>query len=90
VPGITSISYDEWSEHWYWSLTDRSMQRLLQATFPNSDWEISTFGNVLAATAFLQGIAADELSPAELDAHDEKYQCIVAARVTKRREPDAS
>ncbi len=83
VPGISSISYDKWSEQWFWSFTDQSIRRLLEGSFPNAECEVTSFGNVLAATAFLQGIAANELSPAELDSHDEKYQCIIAAHVVK-------
>jgi SAM-dependent methyltransferase len=84
VPGITSISYDQWSTQWFWSFTDSSIRYLLQGLFANGDVEVSTFGNVLAATAFLQGIATQELTAAELDEHDPKYPCTIAARAVKR------
>jgi hypothetical protein len=41
------------------------------------------YGNVLAATAFLQGIAWNELRPEELDYRDPMYQVSIAARAVK-------
>ena len=41
-------------------------------------------GNVLAATAFLHGLADRELTPAELDHHDDAYPMLVTARVERR------
>ena len=84
VPGITAISYDEWSGQWFWSFTDLSMRRLLLEHFADRDVAVETFGNVLAATAFLQGIATQELSSAELDQHDPKYPCTITARAVRR------
>ena len=40
-------------------------------------------GNVLAATAFLYGLASEELRPAELNHHDPDYQLVIAIRAVK-------
>ena len=40
--------------------------------------------NVLAATGFLYGVAADELRAAELDSHDPLYEVVVGLRAVKR------
>ena len=79
VAGISQISrYD--MERWgdYWRFTTASIGRLLRPVFTGG-LEIATFGNVLAATAFLQGVAVEDLpDPALLDECDEDYQLIIA------------
>ena len=65
VPGISPIDRGEWRETWYWSFTAASTHRMLEGHI-GSDLKVETYGNVLTATAFLQGIAAEELSPEEL------------------------
>jgi SAM-dependent methyltransferase len=84
VPGISQLSpydRDRWGEHW--RFTPQSVQRLLGARF--QDVRVEGHGNVLAATAFLQGLACEDLSAAELDAVDDRYPVTVAARAVKAR-----
>jgi glycosyltransferase involved in cell wall biosynthesis len=83
APGISQISQDEWAETWYWSFTSRSLVRLLEEVFPPSCVEVEAFGNVLAAGAFLQGLAAGELTHAELDARDPQYEVLITVRARK-------
>ena len=45
------------------------------------------YGNVLAATAFLHGLAEQELRPAELDVHDPNCLVLVAGHAVKALEP---
>ena len=40
---------------------------------------------MLASTAFLQGLCVGDLSPAELDHRDQRYQMLVAGRAVKAR-----
>ena len=87
VPGLTPISDDRWRESWYWSFTPLSWRRLVAERFVDSPVEVYSHGNVLAATAFLQGVAAEELDPRELDAYDPRYPVLVAARAVKRGRP---
>jgi SAM-dependent methyltransferase len=68
----------------FWRFTSLSVRRLLEEFFPADAIKVQTYGNVRAATAFLYGLAAEELSPAELDLHDKDYEVIVAARAVKR------
>ncbi len=42
-----------------------------------------SYGNVLSANAYLQGLALEELEPAELDYVDADFEVIVAARIRK-------
>lgn len=82
VPGICQISsFDDSLTGDYWRFTVASTQRLLDEHFPAA--AVRSYGNVLAAVAYLHGIAKEELTPEELDHHDREYQVIVAARAVK-------
>lgn len=83
VPGITQISHDRWSQTWYWAFTKLSIQRLLAATFQDGNIQVEAYGNVLAATAFLQGIATEEVDWRDLEESDHHYQLLIAIRATK-------
>lgn len=89
VPGITQIGDENWNDTWYWSLSSKSARRLCEEAFPPEGIKIDVFGNVLAATAFLHGLADCELKPTELDAVDPEYQVTIAitARTSKAIEP---
>ena len=45
---------------------------------------VERYGNVFAATAFLQGLAVEELDTSDLDPIDQAYPVIVALRARKR------
>ena len=84
VPGISQISrfdMDRWGE--YWRFTTLSTRRLLEDVFPPANVSVEAQGNVLAAVAFLHGLAAEELRLDELDYHDADYQLLIAARAVK-------
>jgi SAM-dependent methyltransferase len=85
VPGISQVSrwdMDRWGD--YWRFTSASVRRLLGDAFGDEQVAVEAHGNVLAAAAFLFGMAAEELTMEELDLADPDYQLIVAARVVKR------
>lgn len=82
-PGISQLSNDEWRESWYWSLTMMSLTRLLDDAFGPQRAVVTCYGNVFAATAFLQGFAAEELQQCKLDVVDPLYPVTVAARVSR-------
>ena len=84
VPGISQMSpYDR--DHWgeYWRFTGQSLGRLLGDAFGNDNVEVESYGNVLASTAFLQGMCVEELRRDELDHRDQRYQLLVAGRAVK-------
>jgi SAM-dependent methyltransferase len=80
VPGITQISDDEWNSTWYWSLTTNSAKRVFAEVFYPGLVEVAAYGNVLAATSFLQGLADSELTTAELDYLDPEYPVTVTIK----------
>jgi SAM-dependent methyltransferase len=83
VPGITQIAYKELGRTWYWSFSLASVKRLIADHLPGAEVAITAHGNALAATAFLQGIAVEELSERELATTDLDYQLIVTVRAVK-------
>lgn len=68
----------------YWRFTSFSARRLFGEVFPAANIEIETYGNVLAATAFLHGLAAEELRADELDYCDPDYEVTIAVRASKK------
>ena len=81
VPGITPISDDIDGEAWHWSFTRHSLARLAKEHFPGASLEVESHGNVLAATAFLQGMAVEELTAKELNKYDPSYEVVITLRV---------
>ncbi len=84
VGGITQIdrrARDRWD--YYWGFTTGSIRRLFEGVFPSSNVEVEAFGNVLATTAFLHGLAVEELRRSELDYLDPDYEFLIAVRATK-------
>ncbi len=85
VAGISQISrydMDRWGD--YWRFTDLSIKKAFEEVFGKGNVEVETYGNVLAATAFLHGISAEELTSEELFYKDKDYQIIIALKVLKK------
>jgi SAM-dependent methyltransferase len=78
--GIAKIGRPE-SDAWgdYWRLTADSAKRLFEEAGFESV-EVTTYGNVLAATAMLHGIAAEEIGAKKLDDRDPDFEVTVAIR----------
>lgn len=83
-PGISQISrYD--MERWgdYWRFTTLSARRLFGEVFPISNVSVQAHGNVLAASAFLHGLVAQDLHVEELDHCDPDYEVLITVRAVK-------
>lgn len=83
VPGISQIDRGEWGGSWFWSLTRQSALRLFGEIFGAENVEVETHGNVFAATAFLHGLALEEVDRSMLDAADPSYPVIVTVRARR-------
>ncbi len=84
VPGISQIvryDMDRWGD--FWRFTSLSARRLFECGFPEADVRVETHGNVLAATAFLQGLSTRDLRPDELDFRDPDYEVLITIRAVK-------
>lgn len=85
VSGISQISrydMDRWGD--YWRFTDLSILKLMESVFGEGNVEVVTFGNALTATAFLQGLAVDDLPDISLlDKNDKDYQITIGIKAIK-------
>lgn len=84
TPGISQISrydMDRWGD--YWRFTPLSARLLFEEVFPADQITVESHGNVLAAVAFLHGIAAEELTAEELDFADPDYPLSISIRACK-------
>jgi glycosyltransferase involved in cell wall biosynthesis len=84
APGISQIDRGEWGKTWFWSFTTTALQKLFGDVFGTDAVMVEHYGNVFAATAFLQGLAVEELETTDLDPIDRAYPVIVALRARKR------
>lgn len=91
VPGITKALTPD-RDHWgdWWRFTASSARRLVAEVFVDGHVEVETYGNLLSATMFLHGHAAEELGAAELDLRDPDYEVTIAVRAIKGRAADGS
>ena len=60
-----------------------SARALFESVFLPADVTVEARGNVLAATAFLHGLVAEDLRSEELDYHDRDYQVSILVRAQK-------
>lgn len=83
-PGISKISredMDRWGCHY--SFTSLSAARLFGDVFGADAVTVETAGNVLAASAFLYGLAAADLAPPDLAHRDPDYEVLVRVRAVR-------
>lgn len=78
------LDRDGWGE--YWHLTRQASSSLFGDAFPGP-FTVEAFGNVLSATAALQGLASEELTPEELDYADRDFDVIVGVRAVRGDDP---
>src|SRR5207249_2755476 len=83
VPGISAMTNPGSTAAWYWSFTPHSMHRLFADVFGGGNVRVEAHGNVYAATAFLQGMAVEEVDIAKLCVEDAAYPVIVTVRAQK-------
>lgn len=83
LPCLTPLIDPNWNDCWYWGFTTLSAQRLFEEVFPAANIQVETYGNVLAATAFLQGLSTQELKTEELGYRDSGYQVLITVRAVK-------
>lgn len=86
VPGLSQISrwdMDRWGDRW--RLSTLAMQELFDSSpFGAGATEVSSYGNVVAAVAFLEGIVVEQMRRRELEFNDPDYQILVCACATKK------
>jgi SAM-dependent methyltransferase len=84
LPGISAICRDQDDqESDCWRFTTVSAGRLFSNRFGEHNVAVRSFGNVLAAISFLEGLAVEDVTLRELDQFDPDYQVTVAVRARK-------
>jgi SAM-dependent methyltransferase len=83
VPWISPIDQGEWGSSWYWSISPAALRKLLETHFDPDDVTIYNYGNALAASAFLYGLAEHEVRPQDLEVDDPWCPVIVTACARK-------
>jgi len=73
----------------YWRFTALSATRLAEEAFDGGDVEVETYGNVLAAAAFLYGLGQDDLDRELLEVRDPAFEVTVGIRAAKASGPSA-
>jgi SAM-dependent methyltransferase len=86
VPAVSRISRRELDCE-YWRFTVASVERLLGERFGDGNVEVRSHGSVLTGVSFLMGLAAEELSAAELAATDPYFPVLISARAVKAATP---
>lgn len=84
LPCISRIcrrEMDRWGD--YWRFTSLSSRRLFEEAFEPANVKVEAYGNVLAAVAFLHGVASEELKRSELDLRDPDYEVLISVRAVK-------
>jgi SAM-dependent methyltransferase len=83
VPAVSRLRGDGTESSDYWRFTTAACDRLFGATFGRSHTEVNADGNVLAAMAFLRGLAWQELPRSRIDYNDPSFPVIVTIRARK-------
>jgi hypothetical protein len=84
VPGMSQVSREDkrdWGD--WWRFTSQGAQRLFEEAF--EDVGVAAHGNVLSASAFLYGYAAEELTEGELAYGDPDYELVITVRATSQK-----
>jgi SAM-dependent methyltransferase len=82
LPCISRVDNDYGPAQDHWRVTAPAARRLFAEHF-GARVGVESWGNAAAAAGFLYGLAAHELSPATLDAHDPHCPLLVSVRATK-------
>lgn len=84
VPGIKPLcEYDDeqWGE--YWSFTLKSVQKLCSIVCSEDCYEVTTYGNVKSATAYLYGMCVEDMEEEELKYVDSQFPFLITAKIRK-------
>ncbi len=75
IAPISRYDADRWGE--YWRPTSQAAQRLFGDVFGAANVAVASHGNHVSAHAAIAGMAAEELSDAELSANDPDYPVVI-------------
>jgi peptidoglycan/xylan/chitin deacetylase (PgdA/CDA1 family)/glycosyltransferase involved in cell wall biosynthesis len=67
----------------FWRVTEAGARALFTEAFPGGRVQARSFGNVQVITAFLLGLACDEIDPEVFEVHDPFFPLLVGVRAVK-------
>jgi len=84
VPFLSRMipAYDGPSD--YWRFTTDSCSELFSEVFGSDAIEVNSHGNILAAIAYLTGMAQEELTRRELEVYDKYFPVTISVRAVKQ------
>ena len=83
IPTVSRIDPKAGKDADYWRLTPAACKALFGEIFGHGNVRVDTYGNVLSAVAFLEGLASEELDNAKLDFADDLFPVLVGVRALK-------
>lgn len=82
---VSGTDKERWGE--YWRYTSMAARRLFADVFGDENVEVRTHGNVLVATAFIQGFAAADLDPEDFAFNDPLIELLSTVKAVKLAGP---
>ncbi len=73
----------------FWRFTPASCERLFGECFGPRNIIVSSFGNALSCSGFINGMSVEEFSPSELDPVDSFFPMILTVRARKELDPES-
>ncbi len=83
VPSLSRVDPNMPPETDLWRFTPAGLGELVRTAAPDASLAVHGLGNLIAAVAFLQGLAAEELRRRELSLDDERFPLVAAACLVK-------
>ncbi len=84
VPSVSRIDPTFGLDADLWRFTAAACRSLFTELFDPDRLTVRSYGNVLTAIGFLAGLASEELSQRELEAHDRLFPVLIAVRAVKK------
>ena len=82
ISQVAEYDMSQWG--YYWGFTGIAIQKLMEETFGPGNVETFSYGNIMAATAFIQGVALEDLPDVTLlDEMDSAYSICIGIRARK-------
>lgn len=82
ITPISRYDMDRWGH--FWGFTDLSAKKVFSEVFGEESVSVKIYGNAMAATAFVQGVALEDLEDVKmLDEVDNDYQVVLGITCLK-------
>jgi SAM-dependent methyltransferase len=83
VPSVSRAPDESAGLHDYWRFTEASCRELVSREFQDERALVRAYGNVLSCTAFLAGLATEDVPRSQLERQDPRFPLLVAIRAVR-------